>query len=86
MPEFDWFLTPEFRDLRDNYKPQKYTETEKHKHEESARGASDDIVNSDNSGLNGCTSQQEVAIRLLKVIPCKQIDTVLHRETHRLLP
>jgi hypothetical protein len=27
-PEFNWFLTPEFRKLRDGYKPEKYTETE----------------------------------------------------------
>jgi hypothetical protein len=55
-PEFNWFLTTEFRDLRDNYKPQKYTETE---HDNSARGANNDIVNGDNNGSDGCQSQQE---------------------------
>lgn len=28
-PKFDWFLTEEFKKLRDDYKPEKYTETEK---------------------------------------------------------
>lgn len=54
--EFDWFLTSEFRDLRDNYKPQKYAETEKH--DKSAGGTSNDIVTVYN-GSDGCQSQQE---------------------------
>lgn len=28
-PEFDWFLTEEFQELRDNYKSEKYIKTEK---------------------------------------------------------
>ena len=55
-PEFNWFLTTEFRELRDSYKPQKYTETE---HDNSARGANNDIVNGDNNGSDGGQSQQE---------------------------
>jgi hypothetical protein len=52
-PEFNWFLTPEFRELRDNYKPQKYTEKEKH--DESTGGTSND----DNNDSDGSQSQQE---------------------------
>lgn len=56
-PEFNWFLTAEFRDLRDNYKPQKYTETEKHGN--SAGDDGNDIVNYDNDSSHGGQSQQE---------------------------
>ena len=56
-PEFNWFLTAEFRDLRDNYKPQKYTETEKH--DKSAEGASNDIPKGENGGFDGDKSRQE---------------------------
>jgi hypothetical protein len=38
--EFNWFLTTEFRDLRDNYKPQKYMESEEH--DKSAGGVTND--------------------------------------------
>jgi hypothetical protein len=53
-PEFDWFLTAEFRDLRDNYKPQKYAETEKHD-----KRVGSDVVNGDNDVPDGGQSQQE---------------------------
>ena len=56
-PEFDWFLTTEFRDLRDNYKPQKYTETEEH--DKSAGNIGNDVVNGDNYALDRGQSQQE---------------------------
>ena len=52
-PEFDWFLTAEFRDLRDNYKPQKYTEAEEH---DKSAGS---VVNGDNDSSDGGQSQQE---------------------------
>jgi hypothetical protein len=56
-PEFNWFLTTEFRDLRDNYKPQIYTETEEH--DKSAGSGGNDVVNGDNDSSDGGQSQQE---------------------------
>ena len=56
-PEFNWFLTREFRELRDGYKPQKYTETEKH--DNSVGNDGNDIVNDDNDSSHGSQSQQE---------------------------
>lgn len=56
-PEFDWFLTTEFRDLRDNYKPQKYTETEKP--DKSAGSVGNDAVNRDNDAPDSSQPQQE---------------------------
>jgi hypothetical protein len=52
-PEFDWFLTAEFRELRDNYKPQKYTETEEH---DKSTGS---VVNGDDNAPDGGQSRQE---------------------------
>jgi hypothetical protein len=52
-PEFDWFLTTEFRKLRDGYKPEKYTETEEH---DKSAGS---VVNGNNNSSDGGQSQQE---------------------------
>jgi hypothetical protein len=56
-PEFNWFLTTEFRELRDNYKPQKYTESEKH--DNSAEDVSNNVINGDNGCSNSNQSKQE---------------------------
>ena len=64
--EFDWFLTSEFRDLRDNYKPQKYAETEKH--DKSAGVTSNDIVNVDNVAPTAANlNKKQTTLQLLVI-------------------
>jgi hypothetical protein len=57
-PEFNWFLTPEFRKLRDGYKPEKYTETEQDD-SSNGRGSTNSNVNHEISGKSTDVSSQE---------------------------
>jgi hypothetical protein len=56
-PEFDWFLTPEFQNLRDNYKAEKYATTEVH--DNSAETVGNDFVNINYSGSDDSQSQSQ---------------------------
>jgi hypothetical protein len=57
-PEFNWFLTPEFRKLRDGYKPEKYSETEQDDSRD-GRGSTNSNVNCEISGKSTYVSSQE---------------------------
>ena len=56
--EFNWFLTPEFRELRDGYKPEKYTETEQDDSSD-GRSSTNSNVNREISGKSTDVSSQE---------------------------
>jgi hypothetical protein len=56
-PEFNWFLTPEFRRLRDGYKPEKYTETEKDRSSNDRGG-----IDNNNSTLEICGKNNDASI------------------------
>jgi hypothetical protein len=53
-PKFDWFLTAEFQELRDDYKPEKYTKTETNNTSDEPRGA-----NNANCEINAKDRQDE---------------------------
>ena len=55
--EFNWFLTPEFRELRDGYKPEKYIKTEKNDTSDNYDGVSNANCKGDcHSGSNTDTN------------------------------